>query len=164
MFESPEIKRRVSIAAVVIVVIVFDQFTKALVTAMVEPRAAVEVIPGLLSIVYVTNPGAAFGILKGGGPLLLILITLAALIFIAYLLISTKDMLVTLSLSLIAGGAIGNLIDRILLSEVVDFLDFHIGLYHWPVFNVGDIAISAGVVIYLLATYRGREDGAGEAG
>lgn len=157
MFSSPEIKRRVSIAAVVIVVLVLDQFTKALVTAMVEPLGTVEVIPGLFSIVNVTNPGAAFGILKGGGPLLLILITLVALALIAYLLTQTKDLFVTVSLSLIAGGAIGNLIDRILLSEVVDFLDFYIGPYHWPAFNVGDIAITAGVGIYLLAIYTHRE-------
>jgi signal peptidase II len=71
-------------------------------------------------------------------------------------------MLVTLSLSLIAGGALGNLVDRIFLSEVVDFLDFHLGGYHWPAFNVADIAITFGVIIYLFTIYRC--GGRGEAG
>ncbi len=159
MFSSPEIKRRVSIAVVVIVVFSLDQITKTFISAYVAPFDIVDVIPGVFSIVNVKNPGAAFGILKGGAPTLLILITFAALALIAYLLLTTRDRLLTLALSLIAGGALGNLADRLFLSEVLDFLDFHLGPYHWPAFNVGDIAITAGVIIYLFAIYTGREKG-----
>ena len=156
MLPSPEIKRRVVIAVIVVVVFSLDQVSKAVLTAFVEPLGTVEIIPGFFSIVHVMNPGAAFGILKGGGPLLLILITFAALALIVYLLSTTRDMLLTVSLSLIAGGALGNLADRVFFSEVVDFLDFHIGPYHWPAFNVGDMAITAGVVLYLVTIYRCR--------
>jgi signal peptidase II len=160
MHSSTEIKRRVSIAVVVVVVLVLDQFTKALVTAMVLPLNPKVIIPGLFSIVNVKNPGAAFGILSGGSTLLIV-ITLAALALIIYLLATTKDLLITLALSLIAGGALGNLVDRVLFSEVLDFLDFHLGSYHWPAFNVGDIAITAGVIVYLVAIFTGRDKAAG---
>ena len=130
----------------------------------VAPLGSVEVVPGFFSIVNVANPGAAFGILKGHGSLALILIAIAALILIAYLLYISTDLTTVFALSLIAGGALGNLIDRIRLAEVVDFLDFYIGRYHWPAFNVADIAITCGVIIYLTTIYRCSDKSAGEGG
>ena len=154
MPRSPEIKNSTIIAVVLCVVLVLDQATKALLTAFVDPLESFELIPGLFNIVNVANRGAAFGIFKGQGALVLILITVAALVLIAYLLYTSRDLLTLFSLSLIAGGALGNLIDRIRLAQVVDFLDFHMGVYHWPAFNVADIAITAGVIFYLVTVYR----------
>ncbi len=163
MPQSPEIKKSTLIAVVLSVVLVLDQATKALLVAFVEPLGTVDVVPGLFSIVNVANPGAAFGMFKGGGALVLILIAIAALILIAYLLYTSKDRLTVLALSLIAAGALGNLIDRIRLSEVVDFLDLHLGVYHWPAFNVADIAITVGVILYLVTIYRCGGRGEGQA-
>ena len=144
--------------------VIFDQVSKAVLVKVVEPLASVEVVPGFFSIVNVSNQGAAFGILKGHGSLVLILIAIAALILMAYLLYISTDLVTVFALSLIAGGALGNLIDRIRIAEVVDFLDFYIGQYHWPAFNVADIAITCGVIVYLVAIYRGSEKTAGEGG
>lgn len=160
MPRSFKIKNGHLIAVVLGVVLVLDQVSKLVLVALVEPFGRVELVPGFFSIVNVANRGAAFGMFKGGGALVLILIAVAALILIAYMLYTSKDRLTVFSLSLIAGGAFGNLIDRIRLSQVIDFLDFHLGPYHWPAFNVADIAITIGVLFYLVTIYRcGRTEG-----
>lgn len=164
MQRSPEINKRIIIAVLLSAVVALDQASKVVLVKLVEPLGSVEVVPGLFSVVNVSNPGAAFGMLKGHGSLLLILIAIAALILIAYLLYISTDLVTVFALSLIAGGALGNLIDRIRLAEVVDFLDFYIGKYHWPAFNVADIAITCGVVIYLTTIYRCSGKTAGEGG
>ncbi len=164
MQRSPEIKKRILIAVLLSAVIALDQASKMVLAKLVEPLGSVEVVPGIFNIVNVSNPGAAFGIFKGHGSLALILIAIAALILIAYLLYISTDRATVFALSLIAGGAFGNLIDRIRLAEVVDFLDFYIGPYHWPAFNVADIAITCGVIIYLVTIYRGSDRTAGEGG
>ncbi|MBE9532032.1 MAG: signal peptidase II [Proteobacteria bacterium] len=163
MQQSLKIKKNTIIIVVMGVVLVLDQVTKAILTAKIEPLGSVEVVAGLFSIVNVANRGAAFGMFKGGGALVLILIAIAALILITYLLYTSRERLTVLSLSLIGAGALGNLIDRIRLSEVVDFLDFHLGAYHWPAFNVADIAISVGVLLYLVTIYRCGGSGEQEA-
>lgn len=154
MPENSKIKNRITIAVVLCVVLALDQATKAMLSAYVEPLGGIELVPGLFNIVNVSNSGAAFGMFKGGGPLVLILIAIAALVLIAYLIHISKEWFTVFSLSLIAAGALGNLIDRILFSQVLDFLDFYLGTYHWPAFNVADIAITAGVIFYLVIVFR----------
>lgn len=143
-------------------VAIADQATKALVTAGLGKNQSVEVVPGILNLVHYHNPGAAFGVLTGSGLLgtvFLVLVTLVALVVLAILIRKSSDVLSVFALSLITGGAVGNLIDRLRLGAVVDFLDFHIGPYHWPAFNVADSAISVGVALALYAFYF-REPGA----
>ena len=98
----------------------------------------------------VRNTGAAFGSFKSLGSSFFIIVAVAAIIFIVYLLM--KRAYNTFGLSLILGGAIGNLIDRILYGQVVDFVDFFIGSYHWPAFNVADSALTIGIIIILLTS------------
>jgi len=127
-----------------------DQATKLVITRSLSPYEAVEVIPGLFNIVHYLNKGAAFGILNQGGGLrrlFLIGVSVAALVLLAVLARQSRDRLSTLAFSLIAGGAIGNLVDRIRYGSVVDFLDFHVASWHWPAFNVADAAITAGVAL-----------------
>lgn len=136
-------------------VVIADQLTKAIVAATLSPYEILEVIPGVLNLVYWHNPGAAFGILSTSGSTGTILLTAISVIalFVIGLLVKTAlregDRLTTFSLSLIGGGAIGNLIDRLRLGEVIDFLDFYTGQYHWPAFNVADCAITIGVFLTL---------------
>lgn len=136
-----------------VAVIVLDQITKAVITDKLFVYGTHKVIDGFFSLVYVMNPGAAFGFLAGAPEIFRYLFFigisfLAMLLIIYYILKSKQERLpVIISLTLIFGGAVGNLIDRIRFGAVVDFLDFYIGTWHWPAFNVADSAISIGAVL-----------------
>jgi signal peptidase II len=116
----------------------------------------VEVIHGFFNLVHVRNTGGAFGIFggeKGGlGSLLFVVISLIAIGSILFLFIRLREdeKRLSLSLSLVLSGAIGNLIDRLRLGEVVDFLDFYLFSYHWPAFNIADSAICLGIGLMAL--------------
>jgi signal peptidase II len=142
-------------------VLILDQLTKAVVAARFALHESVEIIPGLFSLTLVHNSGAAFGFLAEHGPWRLwffLLTALAALVGITlfYLKSPEKGWLLLFGCSFIAGGAAGNLIDRIRFGYVVDFLDFYIDGLHWPAFNVADSAITVGTA--LLALYLLREE------
>lgn len=140
----------------IIAVVVLDLITKALITHYLYHGQVIEAVPGVLNIVYFRNPGAAFGIFRDGGlpgRLFLAGTSAAALVVIGFLLRNAKDLLLALGLSLIAGGALGNLVDRVRFGTVVDFLDVHAGQYHWPAFNVADSAITVGVLLAVFSYY-----------
>jgi len=137
-----------------LVVVVLDQLTKLWVRADFvyggEPQS---VISGFFNLVYVRNEGAAWGMF-GGQQALLVLLSIGVLIALTVyhrkLLNPTLDH--RIALGLMVGGICGNLIDRIRVGWVTDFLDFYIGSYHWPSFNVADSAICIAVGIYLLSS------------
>ena len=114
------------------------------------------VIPGFFNLTYLTNNGAAFSILAGQPALWrqTFFIGAASVALVLILIVrrgyASQSGWYNLALALIAGGAIGNLIDRIRLGHVIDFLDFHVGASHWPAFNVADSAITVGVVLFIL--------------
>jgi len=138
-------------------VIASDQFTKGL---MVDKFRLGESIPlwhGFFNLTYVRNTGAAFGLLASSDPRFrtpfFIAVPLLALAAIGYIFrkIPEQDIKLSSALSLVVGGAIGNLIDRLRYGFVVDFLDFHWKFqYHFPAFNVADSAICIGVAILML--------------
>ena len=133
-----------------------DQFTKALVLAFLEPYQAVEWAP-FLSCVLVFNTGISFGLFAGETALLrwvLIGLALAVSVLLTSWLYKEKRPRVAGALGLILGGAIGNVVDRIFRHAVVDFLDLHIGGWHWPAFNLADSAITVGVVLYVFTSLR----------
>lgn len=143
-------------ALVAAAVLVLDQITKLAVTAALAPYEIVETVPGFFNIVHYLNPGAAFGILnKSGisGKLILIGVSIGTLVLLASMVRGSRERLYTFALSLIAGGAAGNLVDRIRQGSVIDFLDFHIGGHHWPAFNVADSAITVGVGLAILSFF-----------
>ena len=133
-------------------VLVLDQLTKYGITRTFTLHEMVEVAP-FFNLVLVYNSGAAFSLLSdaaGWQRELFIVIALSASIWIAWLLRKhSGETLFCLALSLILGGAVGNVIDRVLIGAVVDFLDFHALGYHWPAFNVADSAISCGAVLLI---------------
>lgn len=136
--------------------IVLDQITKAVIIDRLAIGASAAVIDGFFDIVHFRNPGAAFSIFASGGAMRTIFLigtTIAALVIIFLMIRQSKDSPSTFSLSLIAGGAIGNLIDRLRFGEVVDFLYFHIGRLYWPAFNVADSAITVGVLLTFVLFY-----------
>lgn len=117
---------------------------------------SIPIIDRLFSLTYIRNSGIAFGLFNEGSSTLKIALlsiaTLLALAFLIWLLsgLDKKDFLGGLSIGMIAGGAVGNLIDRIRLGEVIDFLDFYWGSYHWPAFNVADSSITVGVALLVV--------------
>lgn len=132
-----------------LVIIVLDQITKHLVLKYMNPFESIEIFP-FLHIVSVRNTGGAFGMFKSVGSTLFIAVSVMAIIFVIWLLIRTKEGY--FGLSLILGGAIGNLIDRLRYGWVMDFIDFSIGKFHWPAFNVADSALTIGVIVVLLSS------------
>jgi signal peptidase II len=134
-------------------VVALDQWSKSWIRANPHP---VELLPGFLNIVYSENRGAAFGLLVN--QTFLITITIAILAAIILLLIRYPCLATTLTLisaGLIFGGAIGNLIDRLRLSYVTDFIDIRLwNDFHWPAFNFADSAIVIGTLMLVYSLYR----------
>lgn len=140
-------------------VLVLDQWTKWLVEVHLSDHASIEIIPGLLNFTHVRNTGVAFGLFATGGNLLgtaiLTLLGIAALIFVGYYfrIVPRHDRPLLIALALVMGGAVGNLLDRILRGAVTDFIDFYYGSYHWHTFNIADTAISIGIGLMILGTF-----------
>lgn len=145
---------------VIAVVVLLDQLTKWWVVNGFILYESKEIISGFFNLTYVTNTGAAFGMLAGAPAMWrqlffsVIGVGALAVIVFFYHKYAKEDRWFGLGLALVGGGALGNLIDRHLLGSVVDFLDFYIGSHHWPAFNVADSAITVGVGILLVVTYR----------
>jgi signal peptidase II len=130
-----------------------DQVTKILVQYELRLGGQVSLIPGLLNLVHIHNKGAAFGLLSGwsAGFAWLFFVTLTGLVLavLVYLLwrLPADHRATALGYSLILTGALGNLIDRIRLGEVVDFIDVFWGRYHWPAFNIADSLVCLGAAV-----------------
>ncbi|NQT25262.1 signal peptidase II [candidate division KSB1 bacterium] len=134
--------------------LVLDQITKQVIRMTMFVGQSNEVIGNFVRLTFVENRGMAFGIQIGNGLIFTILSIIASIGIAVYLYFQRNESRgITLSLSLILGGAIGNLIDRILFGRVVDFMDFGIGTTRWPVFNVADSAVVIGMGILIVTTY-----------
>lgn len=119
-------------------VAVLDQISKILIRRFMSEGQSISIIENVFHLTYSTNTGIAFGAFKGSA----IFSTFIGLIVVMFILYYRKD---EISFALILGGAIGNLIDRILFLKVTDFLDFRI----WPIFNFADIALTIGIVLLI---------------
>ena len=153
--------RRYSVLFIVAAVIVAaDQLTKLVVQASMPPLGRVTVVKGFFDLIYVRNSGGAFGLLSRSDPAVslpfFVIVTagVAALIIYYYRRIPPGQRLYRIALAFILGGAAGNLVDRVRIGQVIDFLDFHLGRYHWPAFNAADACISAGAVMFLISLLR----------
>jgi signal peptidase II len=145
------------VGAIAGLVILFDQLTKLYIDKTFGLYESVTVVPNFFHITYLRNKGAAFGILADS-PLRVPFFIGASLVAIAviflYLRQVSRDQVVhQVALSLILGGALGNLIDRVRLGEVIDFLYFHWYQHFWPAFNVADSAICVGVGLLLIGMW-----------
>lgn len=134
-------------------VVALDRYTKWLIAHRLTMHDSITVIPGFFRIIHTENPGAAFGIFADSPSqwkvAILIAFSIVALFVVSLLLWKNSHTLTStgIALSLILGGAIGNLWDRIVSRQVVDFLLFYIGRYQWPAFNVADSAIVIGACL-----------------
>ena len=162
--ERPRVARVVAIAGGVVVL---DQIVKLIALDQLAPGVTVDVVPGLVALTLVRNPGLAFGLLSGipagwrwvvG---LLSLLALAVLLRVALRVLPRGGWCEQTAIGLIFGGAVGNLIDRTRFGAVVDFVDLYVRDWHWPAFNVADSAITVGVAALALVVMLERSPSAG---
>ncbi len=151
---------------VVFIGVALDQITKLLVVRALPLGAQIPVIAGFFNLVHVHNRGAAFGLLASLSAsfawMFFICTTSLVIAVVGYLWwrLPDREKLAGLGYSLILTGAVGNLIDRIRLRVVIDFLDFHLGRHHWPAFNVADslICLGAGLLVIWIFTEEKQRD------
>ena len=152
----------------VFLVVALDQLTKSYITAGMLLHESFTVVEGFLNITYVRNPGAAFGFLAHASPMLrfafFMAITVLTSGFILYYVVKSdgEEPRLIFALSLILGGAMGNLVDRLRFGEVVDFIDVYFKTYHWPAFNIADSAISIGTFFMVLEILQRRKESDGQ--
>lgn len=138
------------------IIVVLDQVTKALVRSVLPVHEGVTVVPGLLDFTHVRNTGAAFGMLSAVDfpykSVVISIVATVALVGISFYsaALSSHQLLARVGLALVLGGAAGNLIDRVLLGSVVDFVDVYWRTHHFWTFNVADSAITIGVCALIL--------------
>lgn len=134
--------------------LIVDIVTKNIIKSTMELYSAVPVIDGFFNIVYVLNPGAAFSFMhdmnESYRQLFFVTVTIIAIFIILYIFTLEKSKISIAGFALILSGAAGNLIDRIYIGKVVDFLDFYYSTYHFPAFNVADSCITIGVALIII--------------
>ncbi len=146
-----------------LIILLLDQVSKWMAVNQIEAHQILSVIPGFFNLVLVKNKGMAFGIFsqtRSGFYYYFLLFTtigaIGVILFFFFWIKRTKKWL-TVGLSLILGGALGNLVDRVRWGYVIDFLDFFLKGYHWPAFNVADSAVTAGTFWLLFNIIQGKK-------
>lgn len=136
---------------ITLICILVDQAIKIIVMGTMSLNSSINIIPNFFSLTYVENDGAAWSILSGNR-IFLILISVVALIFIYYYFIKSTDIkkFEFINYSILIGGIFGNLFDRIKYGKVIDYLDFNIFGYNFPIFNFADICIVISVILLLI--------------
>ena len=156
---STPLQLKARLGVVSLAVLVIDQWTKHLAESSLAGRPPRTVIPGFLDLVHVENTGVAFGLFAAGsstiGVLILTLLGMVALTLVLYHFLRTPDTNkgALFSLSLILGGAVGNLVDRMVSGSVTDFIDVYVWTHHWPTFNAADSAITIGIVLLMFDAF-----------
>jgi signal peptidase II len=147
-----------------VAVIALDQVTKRLIRDRVGVGESIPILDGFVSIVHARNPGAAFSFLADApawfrGPFFIaITVTAIAVLFYVISRLPREDRLMRIALGGVLGGAVGNLIDRLIYGEVTDFIDVHWRSYHWPAFNVADSSITIAVSAVILHSLFARSE------
>jgi signal peptidase II len=156
---SQENPRYLVLIAIALTILFLDQVAKFWIHHSMRLHESIVIVEGFFAITYIRNPGAAFGFLADLSHqfrfYFFVSVSILALIFLGIFFYKTprEDLLTQVGISLVVGGAFGNLIDRLRLGEVIDFLDFFVGPYHWPAFNVADSAISIGLALLILQLF-----------
>lgn len=151
--DTPKQAMRKYFFFIAIIVLLLDRIAKWAIASNISLHDSVVVIPGFFRLTHVQNTGAAFGLFADSSAQwkvgALVSFSVLALVVVSALLWKHSHSLstTTIGLSLILGGAMGNLWDRMVSGHVVDFLDFYVGSYHWPAFNVADSAIVVGAIL-----------------
>ena len=143
----------------ILVLLIVDQITKAIVFQKIAFLSSQSIIPGFFNLTHIHNRGAIFGFFSQSDSqllhIVLLLATLVALALVVYYFFTTppSEKLAKISLSLILAGALGNLIDRVFRGYVIDFLDLYIKKWHWPSFNVADSCVTIGAFLLVFIVF-----------
>ena len=137
-----------------VLVILTDQLTKWWASSALASGHVIKLLP-LLNLRLAYNRGAAFSVLSGAGDWKLYFLTAVSIIAIVIMLfwmraLSRRDFLLAIGFSLVIGGAFGNLVDRVFLGYVIDFIDFHVGSWHFATFNIADAGVSIGALLLIV--------------
>ena len=134
------------------ILVLTDQISKAIVVRTMSLYESIPIIQNFLHFTYITNDGMAFGIDFPFGYAIFSIVSVLLTIFLFFYLWSSRNqsIVIRLGLAMIIAGAVGNLIDRLFLGEVIDFLDFMIGNFHWYVFNLADSYVTVGMALILI--------------
>ncbi len=138
-----------------VVIVVLDQVTKAIVLKNLALHESISVISGFFNLTHVMNPGGAFGLFAEHSPeirkffFLFVSSLVALMVLWLYQKVAPTHRFLSFGLAAVFAGAVGNLIDRFRFGMVVDFLDFYLGAYHWPAFNIADSAITLGMIVFV---------------
>ncbi|HLC61922.1 MAG TPA: signal peptidase II [Candidatus Nanoarchaeia archaeon] len=144
-------KKNIFILSTALTIVFLDQLTKFLIRANFKLGESISIIRNIFHITYVTNTGAAFSIFQGFNLFFIIFLVIFIGVVIYYLKnIKENEKMMQIAIGLLLGGTIGNLIDRISIGAVIDFIDFRI----WPVFNVADSAVSVSVVLLIILLWK----------
>jgi signal peptidase II len=147
------LRKQVLAPSLSFLILISDIITKRIIEYFIQPHEIIQVLP-FLRIVNVKNKGAAFGLFSSISNNIFIYVSLVAIFMIILYIIRTDNRIEVYALSLILGGAAGNLIDRATIGQVIDFIDVFVNNWHWPAFNVADAALSIGIVLFLFANIR----------
>ena len=141
-------------ALISIAVVAFDQIIKKVITSKLVLGESISIIKNILNITYVTNTGAAFSILSSNTYFLIMISLIVLTVLVLYLIKVKTDNNEKTIYGFLIGGIIGNLIDRIIYGSVIDFIDFRIFNYNYPIFNIADSAIVIGVIILIITSIK----------
>ncbi len=146
-------RRHLLSLGVFVILLLADQLSKLYIVNNIPLGVRKAVIPGLINFTHTLNPGGAFSIFAEHPNLFLIVSSIAIIILIIVYFKMTRNTATSLFAVTILSGAIGNMIDRFRLGQVVDFLDFYVGSWHWYIFNVADAAITVGAIGLFVVTF-----------
>ena len=141
-----------------IIIFIIDGISKSIISAYLKLNQSIEIIKDFFYLRYIHNTGASWGILENNRILLIILSIIAIIILIRYSYAFKKTKLNLYGFGFLLGGVLGNLSDRILNGYVIDFFDFIVFNYDFPVFNIADIFIVLGVIILIISILRGEDN------
>jgi signal peptidase II len=151
--------RRIFYFLFILILLVADQLTKAIIAKKIPFLQSKSIIPGFFNLTHIRNRGVIFGFFsQSGSQLLSVILTLASLAALALVVYyffktPTSERLMIISLSLILAGALGNMIDRIFRGYVLDFMDLYVKKWHWPSFNIADASITIGACFLIFVLF-----------
>jgi len=143
------VKQKLFFLPLSLAVLILDQITKRWIMKIMFYGDSKNIIGNFLQFTYIRNPNSVFG-LRVGGAVISTSLTVIAFIFVMFLFFKADNKFFLVSLSLIIGGALGNLTDRILYIEVIDFIDAGVGRWRWPTFNVADSFVTIGLILIII--------------
>lgn len=143
----------ISIILITLITLIIDQASKHLVHFNMIEYESIPIIKDFFSITFMKNRGVAFSILEGNVPLIILITSIIIILIIKYIKNTNPKSIEKIFYSLIIGGSIGNLIDRIVYGYVIDFFDFNLFGYNYPVFNIADISIVIGIFSLIILSF-----------